>query len=101
MTMARRGIFGMLAALPFVPKAATAALPQASQVGAALGFTAPDLNGIQGELLELRRWEPPPSQASQRSMIEQIFEQYIGRPVREPPMASHAPWGWDTLENVR
>lgn len=100
MTLVRRGILSALAALPFVPRPPAAA-PSASAVVPAepmsmtLGFAAPDLNELQTELH--RKLSPglriPPLFPGERIMFA---ADDLARNRFEL-----APFGWDTLENVR
>ena len=96
MSIARRGIFGMLAALPFIGKRAVAARSPVSHVTMKLDFTAADLNEFRAECERQldAAWGRVPTLSPGWRIVT------IGAHVQDDCIES-APFGWDTLENVR
>lgn len=91
--MVRRGIFGLLAALPFGTMRAQPACGEAC-VTMNLSFTASDLNAAQAEIL--RSFGPIMPRLPMLLPGERLHVQPILH--GDPDLA---PFGWDTLENVR
>lgn len=101
MTMARRGIFGMLAALPFVGKAAAAvAQPPTEGVTVALSFEQFEARMWRNLALDLqddlyREMPLSGGTATPRNLMAASSD------IAQDRFEIAIPWGWDTLENVR
>jgi len=96
MSIARRGIFGMLAALPFIGKRAVAARSPVSHVTMKLDFTAADLNEFRAECERQldAAWGRVPTLSPGERLVTFGTDVQLDR-------VELAPYGWDTLENVR
>lgn len=95
MSIARRGIFGLLAALPFAPKVANAA--QAEEIHALT---------LKAEHVDLEAFRVEFEQNLKATLVRMpaLFpgERYVALSAAgQHDRVEIAPYGWDTLENVR
>jgi hypothetical protein len=99
--MVRRGLFGLLGALPFAAQAVPASAKRLHTV--ALRLDASALNAMQhdlaGSMTELRSFEPDLEPF--RRLVSEQLRQFVGQTIVSPTAPTCPPAGWDTLENVR